>query len=172
MPDRHKDFIGFSIIVIHSRSRFGRSECRLLKASAGIVFLPHRLIAQTKQIEEIILLCAVKFTFAQMMRILQALVEKYDCFSMFSFGNSKLCKFHASGLILKRNLTFTTFPGVEPMIVKFPFCFGIAAGLIEESYLLKNRGRRVVLSVPDSSARMPGVRHADAVISCRADPAP
>ena len=39
-----KDFIGFSSIVIHSRSRFGRSECRLLKASAGIVFLPNIMI--------------------------------------------------------------------------------------------------------------------------------
>ena len=65
------------------------------------------------------------------MGIFQALLQQLYGLGEIFFGNGFLCQFYPTDLILGRNLSLTTFPGVEQMTVEFHHCLLKLSGLIQ-----------------------------------------
>ena len=121
-------------------------------------------VSEAEEVVEIVLLCAVEFAFAEVMRIFQALVQQLDsmlnplrvCRLLSSlFARSLFCTLcalcllcalceqafrllHPADLILRRHFSFASFPGVELVGVELVHGLFVAADLIEQGNLFEH----------------------------------
>ena len=95
-------------------------------------------MADTEQIVEIVLLCAIQLPFAKVMGIFETLLQQYYGIVVTPVGDGLFGQLDARGLILHRYLTLATFPWVEPVGIELCYGLLIPACLVEQGYLLEH----------------------------------
>ena len=129
--------VGFGIVVVHGCSWFLRSQGCLFPTIGCFLLLSECVVGDAEQVVEVVFLCSVEFSFAEVVRVFKTFAEQSDGFFVFLSGECLFCQFDAAYLILSADFSFASFPWVEDTAVEFLHCFCIVSCLVEKGYLFE-----------------------------------
>ena len=91
------------------------------------------MMADSDEIVEVVVLCSVEFSFAQMRGEGETFGEQTDCgVEVGTTGYELLGLFQTTELVLAAYFALTAFPRMEDVCVEHLLCFSIATELIEQ----------------------------------------